>query len=455
MDFSRFSFPHIAANILCFLLLGSLWGCGDESPPYESLQLRDALRAAPEVVATLSEDSRHQLALRLRDAEQVEPETLTFAPEALRLETLVTSADAVRETSGHDALMFGEILATEGHGLVEIHSLAESDSDNTELLDVAGKASDVAAPFEEAALYGAAGKTLRSFVDRTHAQSIVRMTGLPVAAVAWNDKVYVNESWLVALSALENECAVPLISPIPGSAGSIPTPVPQSIDFSPYDLPEDLTACILQVQKTCTCAASNSCTHEPTDRTFSDANAECSWVNQQTANASALCIMALTTVDAIAECMQKASPPCMFFPVKNREDGVSFATDTQCAAILNSCLHDGTVPGKPNSDSCGNSCEDCKYCDGQNNDCSECLTDCNSFVQACELCIEICAFCAENADRSKQSEEAPFKYAAVRPVTQCSVRPAAGRSPLPAPMGTALWLLAPVAYWLKRSRRRM
>ena len=452
MPFSRLSFWNKSANLLAFLLLGSLCGCGDEAPPYEALQLRDALRAAPEVVATLAEDSRHELAVRLQDAEKVDPETLTFMPEALRLDELVASADAVRETSGKDALLFGEILATEGHGLIEIHSLAENNDDDGEPLALSGKASDVAAPFEEAALHGQAGKTLRVFAERTHARELVRMTGLPVAAVAWNDKVYVNESWLVAMSALENECAAPPAPQIPSGMGTMPTPAPLSVEFSPYDLPDNLAACTAQVQKTCACTATSSCTHERTDKTFSDATAECNWVNQDPANASALCIMALTVVDPLVECMKKASPPCFLLTVTNRDDGVDFAANAQCVTILDACLGSGHAPGEPAEKSCA---ESCRYCDGKNNDCLEFIEDCGTSAEACQLCIEICALCAQSADR-KSPAEAPFKYAAIRPVSQCSVRPpAAGKSPLPAPTGTALWLLAPIAFVLGRSRRRM
>ncbi len=451
MAFSRFTILSKARNTLVFLLAGSLWGCGEEAPPYDALQLRDALRAAPEVVATLSDDSRHDLAVRLQDAEKVDPETLTFTPESLRLDELVNSADTVRETAGKDALLFGSILATEGHGLVEIHSLADADGDTADLLELSGKASDIVAPFEEAALHGEAGKTLRILAQRTHAREVVRMTGLPVAAVAWNDKLYVNESWLVAMSALENECAVPVEPQMPAGSGTMPTPRPLSVDFSPFDLPDDLAQCTVQVQQVCACAATNSCTHKPTDKTFSDGNAECTWVNQQSANASALCAMALTSVDPVSECMQKASPSCSLFPGNDRDRAIKFVTDTQCVSILNACLKDGHAPGEPTDKACGDSC---KYCDGTN-DCSECASDANTWATACELCIEICAFCAQNADR-RSPEETPYQYAAIRPVSQCSVRtPQAGKSPVPAPIGTALWLLAPIAFVLKRSRRRM
>jgi len=405
----------------------------------------------------LSDDARRDLALRLREAERVDPETLTFAPEKLSLEPLVSSADAVREASGKDALMFGEMLSTEGHGLLEIHASADFDEENAPRFVLQGKATDLAAPFEEAAFAGQAGKTLRGFVARTHAKTVVRMTGLPVAAVAWNDKVYVNESWLVALSALEDACIAPPTPEIPGEINALPGPKPLSVDFSPFDLPATLNACAAAVNETCACGQTMSCSHEPTDQTFSDSNAECAWVNQQSANASAICILALLSLDNVKECIESASPACTFMPVNNRDGAVLFATDQRCVTILDNCLRDGEPQPPVNNSSSGSSdaCDDCKYCDDKGDDCGECARDCATSAELAGLCLEICAACAENADRKTAANESAFKFASVQSVHQCSVRRPSVKSPLPAPVGTALWLFAPVAYLLSRSRRRM
>lgn len=446
MVFPRFSFPQNLSKLLVSSLVATLLGCGDEAPPYEVLPLRDALRAAPETVANLSDESRYELALRLREAERIDPETLTFAPETLSLEPLVSSADAVREAAGKDALMLGEMLATDGHGLLEIHASAEFDMENAPSFVLQGNATDIAAPFEEAALAGQAGKTLRGFVARTHAKNVVRMTGLPVAAVAWNDKVYVNESWLVALSALEDTCVAPPIPELPRGINASPGPIPLSVSFSPFDLPDALNSCSAQVQQTCACGLSMSCSHDPTDQTFADANAECAWVNQDSANASAICIMALLSLDNVKECVESASSPCTVMPVGNRDDAVLFATSVRCVTILDNCLRDGNPKNSTDSaSSCGDSCDDCDVT----------ATDCKNALEVCEACAEICAACASTADRTTAANEAAFKFATVHSVNQCSVRPPSAKSPVPAPVGAALWLFAPVAYLLSRSRRRM
>lgn len=455
MESFRFALLKRPTSLLAIALLGAVAGCGDDTPPYEVLPLRDALRAAPEVMASLSHDARHDLALRLSNAQQVEPETVTFSPESLSLEPLVTSADAVRESSGKDAFMLGAMLATEGHGLVEIEGLSDADATNAPPIEVQGKVSDEVAPFEEAALRGEAGKTLRGFVAHTHAKNVVRMTGLPVGAVAWNDTVYVNESWLVAMSALEDECVVLVDQGTPTGQGDTPPRAqPLSVEFSPFDLPGNLQACTKQVQQTCACATNQSCTHVPTDATFTDANAECAWVSLQPEHASALCIMALLSLSNVTECVESASPRCSKMPVGDRTRATEFATDDRCLLILDQCLRNGTAPkGDSGSSSCGDSCNDCRYCDNQGDDCQECASDCSTFAQACEACIEITGICAEACSQSATVKEEPFKYAAIRPVTQCSVR-TTNRSPLPAPIGTAMWLFAPIAYLLHRSRRQ-
>ncbi len=456
MVFLRFSCAQNLSKFLAIGLAGTFFGCGEEAPPYDVLPLRDALRAAPEAVATLSDESRRELALRLREAERIDPETLTFAPKTLSLEPLVSSADAEREAAGKDALMLGEMLATEGHGLLEIHASAEFDMENAPPIFVQGKATDFVAPFEEAALAGQAGKTLRAFVARTHAKNVVRMTGLPVAAVAWNDKVYVNESWLVALSALEDTCVAPPTPEMPSGFDGIPGSNPLSVDFSPFELPKTLNACTVQVNKTCACGQTMSCSHEPTDQTFSDANAECAWVNQQSANASAICILALLSLDNVKECVESASPACSLMPVNNRDGAVLFATDQQCVSILDNCLHDGNPqPPVVNSSSGSDACDDCKYCDNKGDDCGECLNDSQLWAEVCVLCLDICGACADSANDQTAANESAFKFATVHSVNQCSVRRPSPKSPLPAPVGTAMWLFAPVAYLLARSRRRM
>src|SRR5690606_22554124 len=111
------------------------------------------------------------------------------------------------------------------------------------------------AALEKAALEGHAGRELRALAREHHAREIVRTTGLPMGVWLWQETLYVNASWLVALSALEGEKAAPMV-PIapPVGTSEMPRPAPLSVDYNPYHLPDNLAECVTQVQGTCTCA---------------------------------------------------------------------------------------------------------------------------------------------------------------------------------------------------------
>ncbi|NUQ78679.1 MAG: hypothetical protein HUU21_34555, partial [Polyangiaceae bacterium] len=64
MQFGSFS----RRAILCALVLAGLGACSAETPPYEELPLRDALSAAPDVIAALPEQARRDVAQRLEEA---------------------------------------------------------------------------------------------------------------------------------------------------------------------------------------------------------------------------------------------------------------------------------------------------------------------------------------------------------------------------------------------------
>ncbi|MBK9258502.1 MAG: hypothetical protein IPM54_01545 [Polyangiaceae bacterium] len=457
MVFSFISRKKQNVALSAVMLLGILSGCGEESlPPYDVLPLRDALQASPEVMATLPEDSRRTLAVRMEEAERVDAEPVAFKlPDVPTFDNLIAAADALREAEGEDALILGELSTNDGHAQLDARAPSEADVAFAGPLDVRGKANAVAAPFEEAAIRGRAGKTLRGLVSRTQAKSIVRMSGLPVGAIAWDDKVYVNESWLVALSALEDESVVVPLPAVPGDMSPAPPSKPLSVDFSPYAIPDDLNSCASQVRNTCQCGFTSSCSHVPTDQSFGDANAECGWVNLDTSHASAICIIALLSLDAVKECVESAYPPCAAMPVRTRDDAVLFATNDECISIIDSCLQKGEPQvATGSSTDCDDACNDCRYCDNKGNDCQECASDCETAANACEACVEICDALSQNSVRKAEVGAAlPLRPAAIH-ASQCSMRPRRGKSPLPAPMGTALWLFAPVAYLFLRARRR-
>ena len=96
------------------LLVAATWlgGCGADMPPYEELPLRDALSAAPEVMASMPEESRREVARRLEEARGAEgdaPALIKADEEDSGVAALVRGGDAAREAGGKDALVLGVI----------------------------------------------------------------------------------------------------------------------------------------------------------------------------------------------------------------------------------------------------------------------------------------------------------------------------------------------------------
>ncbi|MDI3289578.1 hypothetical protein [Polyangium sp. 15x6] len=416
-------------------------GCGEEAPPYDALPLRDALRAAPEVMASLPKETRREVAQRLEEAgiAPVEERLVIPPQDVATIDALAGAADEEREEQGKDALVLGAIEREGAELHLEARDAKETGDASEGPPKMRGRPGSTTAALEEAALEGRAGRWVRDLAKRSEAKEIVRTTGLPMGAWAFEDKVYVNASWLVALAALEEEGAnvvpVPAVVAMPGMPGSKPL----SVDFNPYKLPDSVEECSLQVQTTCGCATSGSCGHDVTDPTFSDANAECTWVNQSPANAAALCVLALMNIDGVRACVESGGSACAALPVTTREDALAFVASESCMNLLAQCLADGSLSGEPSGGSSSSSCGGCSgdSCGGCNDDCSKCNDNCSKCNDNCADCNQNCKDCNNNCKGS-----------------QCAVARRPGRSPLPAPVGTAFWLALPVAYLYLLSRRR-
>ena len=443
-------------------------GCGEEAPPYDALPLRDALRAAPEVMASLPKETRRDVAQRLEEAglAPVDEKQAIPPPELATIDALASAADEAREEKGEDALVLGAI-EKEGAGLFLEARGAKEPGDAAEgPLKLRGRAGEATAALEEAALRGRAGRWVRELSQRSDAHEIVRTTGLPMGAWAYEDKLYVNASWLVAMAALEDEGA----ATAPGVAG-VPIPAfggarPLSVDFNPYKLPDSVAECAADVQATCSCAASNLCDHDATDPTFPDANAECTWVNQNTVHAAALCVLALMNIDGVRACVESAGSACSALPVVTREDALAFVASSDCMLLLDQCLDDGSLSqgtsggGPSSSDSCGG-CSG-SSCDGCNDDCSKCNDSCSKCNDNCSDCNDNCSECNQNNqdcnDNCKSCKGSGSASAVAAEAymggARCAVAARPGRSPLPSPVGTAFWLSLPVAYLFFLSRRR-
>jgi hypothetical protein len=451
-------------RVAAALALWALGGCGAETPPYEELPLRDALNAAPEVLAALPERTRRDVALRLEEAQGAEGEETPLASaEIPTMPALVRSADALREDEDRDAIVLGA-LEPSSQGFV-LRSLAAGDGSFDAGFDVSaleGQPAATTAQLEEIALRGRAGAILADLARRSEAREIVRVTGVPAGAVALNRTVYVNGSWLVALSALEPKDA-PARRPPSGVGVLLAAPrlEPKSVRANPYKLPASVAECATDVRDVCSCAASSQCDHEPTDHAFASGQLECEWVNADAARAEALCVLALMSIDGVKECVQSAGAACTKVPVASRDDAVSFVADAGCLDVLDQCLQYGK-PTAPASRG-GSSCDGCGGCgssssnetstsnDGCSKTCSDCSQNCSECNQNCSECNQNCKDCNDNCKRSPSnnaSGPATCRLSAGRRVQ------VGGRSGAPAPAGPALWLFAPVGYILRRIRRR-
>ena len=430
-----------------------LVGCGQDAPPYDDLPLRDALRATPEVVASLSLDTRRELALRL-DAAGIEQEaTSAFdRPETVTIDSLARIADEAREDQGNDALIVGELISQANDFVLHGENVEERALGQTNVgpIYLQGRPGAQTAALEDLALQGRAGKWLRELSGRTKTSKMVRKSGVPFGAWAFEDTLYVNPSWLVAMSALEEGAALP--SPGNGSTWAVKEPpkTPLSVDYNPYKLPDSVSECAIQVQDTCKCGT--SCTHEVTDPSFPDANAECAWVNQDASHPTALCVLALMSIDDLRQCMEYGAPQCS--SVSTGDDALAFVTSTDCMNALDTCLRDGYIP-RPSTGSNCNSCNNCDGCSGCSNSssggnpgCADDIAKCNNSCASCNNnwadCNNNCSDSGKNCADSKTNADNCGK---------CSVKPP-GQSPLPAPVGNAFWLIAPVAYLMLRGRRR-
>ncbi|WP_437735786.1 hypothetical protein [Sorangium sp. So ce1335] len=453
------------------VLLGvaALGACSAETPPYDDLPLRDALSAAPEVLAALPEEALHDLAVRLEEAHGAAGgETAIAGAEIASVPALVRSADAAREERGEDAVVLGALEpSAEGFVLRAVASGASSASVAPERgpegpLDrpvLSGEpASPETARLEEAALDGRAGVILADLARRAEAHDIIRVTGLPAGVVALDRTVYVNAAWLVALGALAPPDA-PARPVLAGEVVAIPAGPriqPTSVDANPYHLPGSIAECAAGVRDVCTCAVTGPCEHERTDPAFADAQAECAWVNAGAPNAEALCVLALMSIEGVKECVHAAgSGACAALPIAGRDGALAFAADAGCMAVLDRCLQYGSptgpvvVPsgasgGTADTSGCGGGCKGCNEdVAGCNENCRDCNQNCRDCNQNCRDCDESC----KDGDPSAGTGSgASCKVSAGRR------DPGGGGAPLP--LGAAFWWAVPAGYMLLRIRRR-
>ncbi|WP_437572418.1 hypothetical protein [Sorangium sp. So ce542] len=446
------------------LAIAALGACSAEAPPYDDLPLRDALSAAPEVLAALPEEALHDLAARLEEAHREQgEETPILDAEIASAPALVRSADAAREELGKDAIVLGALEpSAEGFALRSLAAERGSERPVARPVLAGQPASPETAGLEGAALGGRAGAIVADLARRAGARELVRVTGLPAGAVALDRAVYVNAAWLVALSALSPSDAPALAGPQGGVAlPELPRSEPQSVRANPYHLPGSVAECAAGVRDVCTCAQAGRCEHERTDPRFADAQAECAWVNAGAMNAEALCVLALMSIEGVKACVLAAgSGACAALPIEGRDGALAFAADAGCMAVLDRCLQYGepTSPaGVPIGAPSGSSGDgDCGTCGGGCAGCNEEIAACN---ENCSDCNQNCSDCNQNCRDCNQSCKDGDPTAGSSSATSCRLSAGGrdlggGRPGAPGALGGAFWLLVPAGYMLLRIRRR-
>jgi hypothetical protein len=178
-------------------------------PPYDDLPLRDALLADPAAVSGVPDADRRKLADRLMmdgDAAH-DPQRLAIDPAGLAPADLIARIDADRTPKGEDAWVLVQVRA-EGSGSLVARPVARRDDRAPALPELPPVEGDAPPPetreLEARALSGRAGDVLRALLEESGAVRVVRVVAWPSAVVALGDTLYVNGSWLVAMSAIED-----------------------------------------------------------------------------------------------------------------------------------------------------------------------------------------------------------------------------------------------------------
>jgi hypothetical protein len=261
--------------------------------------------------------------------------------------------------------------------------------------------------------------------------------------VAMSGAVYVNASWLVAMSALEpaQGRAAPPAPVASGQASAMP-----AVPASPRAA-ASLAECVSAMRLLCACADTAQCAHEPTDKSFETGQEECAWVKKNESNATTLCVLSLMSRSPIRRCVQKPASLCGK-PTGSREDAKAFVADATCVDTINACLTYGE-PTAPVAETSG--CSGCSYtaC----NECNENVTNCN---RSCAQCNQNCSQCSQNCSQCNQNCSQCNSM-----TEQCNSACKSNRCSVPRedppgePAGGALlFLLSPAVFVLRRARSR-
>ncbi|MEZ4406256.1 MAG: hypothetical protein R3A52_07265 [Polyangiales bacterium] len=196
-------------------------GCGAESPPFASMDLRDVLRAEPSALAASAELTT--LAQRFETSRTTAGALVTVQAAAdATPESVARAVDEARERTGDDALVASRV---EGSLALPFTEAVADDARPDEALTVDGEAPSTTASIEASALRSRAGSVVLALRRASGASHVVRVTGWPVGVIAVGDAVYVNAAWLVAMAPMVDAPTSVVPSAPPPSPPSAPTSV--------------------------------------------------------------------------------------------------------------------------------------------------------------------------------------------------------------------------------------
>lgn len=392
---------------LCVVMLA---GCSAQgAPPFDELPLRDALRAEPAALRSIPPAARAALARRLL-AEAL-PEGPSHTCRELAAAEAARTLDERRRGEGRDAPVLawaddegacdnalsdagpaqdaGD--AGRGHESEPPQGDSGAGQDANEPGDAArahenapsagpsavdpshasapswwlfGARPTSTADEETLALAGRAGAVLDEIARRAGTSRVERVTGWPVGVLARGPTLYVNGTWLAALGSLEAPgnlpANVPLVPAVGAQGEGPPLGQPLGLRGNPYWLYPTLGACADDVRTRCaSCVSSGACDERPTLRSFTDARAECVWIDEDPARAEALCVAGLTSVTTVSECVRARNAACAPLPGPNDvatvESAAALASRPECVDALNQCLGGSTTARDAGADGGGGS----------------------------------------------------------------------------------------------------
>ncbi len=327
--------------VLFWMAIATGLGCSGADPPFEELPLRDALTASPEAIAALPPEAQRELATRLEEARasQFDADTAPPGPNPTPAGE-VRAFDAIRELRGDDILVVST-LERGRNGLSRQPFPGELRRDpGLTLPPLEGPLEAATADAEESALDGRAGIVLGELIKSSGASRLVRVSEWPAGAVAMDDVVYVNASWLVALSSLDPR------DPAKKSAGP-PIYRPMSVGGNPYLTYGSLAACTTDVSQRCeSCLKSGGCDPRPTLADFANGEEECRFLAEDPARPRQLCALALLSIGTVSACVRDGAPSCSLPSVTNTSSelsvAIAFLSEDRCVQALETCLSGGS-----------------------------------------------------------------------------------------------------------------